>query len=267
MHPICNKLSKKKEPVYVDNTENTAISLGTIATGEEGWKNVRYNLERLTPGEHQVYLALTADNAETVKTEAKAVTFTKKAAEPTFELTAQNVTVQLPAEKIEIAVTVKNTSEVAAQNVVLNLWNNGVIATQTIDALAAGEEKEVTFTFPIAAYETGTASFFVQVAGQAQTEVSVTFKEEPVPEVIDLAITAIQGSLSLDVETNYLTLFVQNNGNVDVNDAPVTMYAGEAVLGSGTVSAKAGESGMCTIAIATDVLAAGELEVKAVVTV
>ncbi|MBQ7510999.1 MAG: hypothetical protein IJT53_08905, partial [Prevotella sp.] len=111
-----------------------------------------------------------------------------------------------------------------------------------------------------------TATYYVQAAGKAQAEVTVTFAEEPVEAVVDMAVTSITGTLSLDVETNYLTIFVENKGTKDVTNATVTLTAGETELGSATVSAKAGATGFCSIAVPATALTAGEFTVVATVT-
>lgn len=255
-----------KLAVYVDGSENTSVELGTVAIGAEGWKNVKYNVETIAAGEHQVYLSLTADNADAVQTEAKAVNFTKKAPEATFEISAQNVSVQLPVETIDVVATVKNTSEVAAQNVTLNLWKNGVIATQAIDALAAGETTNVTFT--IDAPEAGEYDMQVLTADNKYgCHVTVTVLAAPVEEVRDLAVTDITGTLDLANETNNVRISVANNGNVDIADAAVTLKAGDTVLGQATVTAAAGQTAWCYVAVASAGLVAGQLDVTATVDV
>ena len=254
--------------VYVDSKENAVYEIGNVAIGATGFVNAKYNLESLEAGDHSVYVALTADNAETVKTVEKTVTFTKKAPEATFAITAENVTVQLPVDKIEIKATVKNTSEVNAENVVLNLWRNGSIATETIEALAAGAEQEVTFTIdPLAAGE-----YNMQVLtadNKYGTSLTLTVLAAPVEPVYDLAITAIDGTIKLAEETASIRVSVQNNGNQNITDAPVklTVSGTTVVLGETTVSANAGSTGFCSIGFATSGLEAGSINLTATVTV
>lgn len=260
-----------KLTIYVDGTANKVEELGTLAVGAKDlWKNMKYDLTNLTAGEHQVYVSLTADDAEEAKTEAKTVTFTQKAPEATFTVSAaETVTVAWGAENYQVVATVKNTSEVAAEGVQVMLQQNleNVVDPQTI-SLAAGEEKKVTFTVP-GPFTAGEATLWVMVKAydktMAQQQVTVTFEEEPVVEVKDIAITAVQGSIDLTLETNYLTVFVENKGNVDVVDAPVAVKAGATVIGTATVSAKAGETGFCSVVINTTDMTAGDLEVTATV--
>ena len=67
-----------KLALFVDGVENASKTIGTLAIGGSDFWNAKYNLEGIEPGEHQVYLSLTADNAEAFNTEAKTVNFTKK---------------------------------------------------------------------------------------------------------------------------------------------------------------------------------------------
>ena len=76
-----------KLSVLVDGTENTAWEIGTLAIGEEKWKNMKFDVTKIEKGDHQVVLSLTADNAEAVTVE-KTVTFTKKDPEATFTVSA-----------------------------------------------------------------------------------------------------------------------------------------------------------------------------------
>ncbi len=261
--------------LYVDGNANKTESLGQIAMGATGlWKNMKYDLTNLAAGDHQVYLSLTADNADAFTTEAKTVTFTKAAPEATFTVTAENVTVPYDATSFEVKATVTNTSDVAATGVQLLLQRNAqnVVAPQTFD-FAANESKEVTFTItaPEGGFTAGTTNYWVYVKAyeknKATQEVTVTVEEAPFVEKKDLAITEILGTLDLGKTTNDVRISVQNNGNVDITDAPVTLKAGESTLGTATVSATAGQYGWCTIAVASEGLQAGQLAVTATVEV
>ena len=142
--------------------------------------------------------------------------------------------------------------------------------TKTIESLAAGVTTNVTFTVSDILEAGKTASYYVQVANQVQDDVTVSFLEEPVLDVYDLAITTVQGCIYLDLETNYVTVFVENKGNVDIVDATVTLTAGDKVIGTGLVSARAGEernTGFCSVEVDTEGLVSGDLEVTATVTV
>jgi hypothetical protein len=255
-----------KLALFVDGEENASKTIGTLAIGESSnnWWNAKYNLEGIEPGEHQVYLSLTADNAEAFNTEAKTVTFTKKAPEATFELSAQNVEVQLPVTNIDIPVTVKNTSDVDATNVTLNLWNNGVIATATIDQLPAGESADVIFT--IEPLEAGTYEMQALTADNKYgCRINVTVKAAPEEEVVNLAVTDVTGTIELANETSNIRIIVENKGNVDVTDAPVTLMAGDKVLGTATVTVAKGQTGFCYVTVASEGLEEGELNVTATV--
>jgi hypothetical protein len=254
-----------KLTLYVDGEENASATIGTLAIGQEVWKNFKYDVTKFEAGERQVKLALTADNADAFEVE-KTVTFTKAAPEATLELTAEAVEVQLPVESIEIPVTVKNTSEIAAENVTVNLWNNGVIASATIESLAAGATETVTFT--IDALAAGTYSMQALTANNKYgCNITVTVLAAPVTPVYDLAITDITGTLDLANETNNVRVIVENKGNQDITDATVTLKAGETVLGTATISVNAGQSNFCYIAVASEGLEAGDLAVTATVEV
>jgi len=207
--------------LYVDGNANKTESLGQIAMGATGlWKNMKYDLTNLAAGDHQVYLSLTADNADAFTTEAKTVTFTKAAPEATFTVTAENVTVPYDATSFEVKATVTNTSDVAATGVQVLLQRNAqnVVAPQTFD-FAANESKEVTFTItaPEGGFTAGTTNYWVYVKAyeknKATQEVTVTVEEAPFVEKKDLAITEIAGTLDLGNTTNNVRITVQNNGN------------------------------------------------------
>ena len=106
-------------------------------------------------------------------------------------------------------------------------------------------------------------------APNAQAEVAITVKPEPVAETIDLAVTAIQGTLSLEVKNNYLTVFVENKGTVDAFKAPVKLIgtSGEDILEiESEVIVGAGRSSMLTFTVPSEFLNAGEASVTATVT-
>ena len=257
-----------KLALYVDGEVNCEKAIGQLAPDANGFWNAKYDLTNIEPGEHQVYISFTADNADPYNTVAKTVTFTKKAPQATFELTAQDVEVEFGAAQITAVVNVKNTSDIDAENVQLNLWRSGVIATETISALAAGANENVTFTFDNPFNTAGTYELQVLTSDNMYgCKFNVTMKEEVVEDVKDLAITEINGSIDLANETSNVRITVSNNGNVDITDAPVTLTAGESVLGTATVTAKAGQTGFCYVTVSTAGLEAGELNVTATVEV
>ena len=192
------------------------------------------------------------------------------ATEPVFSITAENVTVPFGAESFEIKAVVKNISEVDAQGLTVKLLKGITeVETKTLDlVLVAGAEETVTFTVKATEEEPfvagKTATYYVQ-APKAQAEVVVTFEEEPVVTVVDLAITQINGSLSLAVEENSLGVWVENIGTADVKDAKVALRYGNAIQ-EGTVSVKANEGQFCWFTIPATDLQAGEFAVEATVT-
>lgn len=266
-----------KLTLYVDGEENASKTIGTLAIGSssQNFWNAKYVVTKFEAGEHTVKLALTADDCEAVEVE-KTVTFTKAAPQATFTVTAQNVTVAQDAASYQVVATVKNTSTtVDAEDVQVLFQRNiqNVAEPQTI-SLAAGEEKQVTFTVnaPEGGFTVGSLDYWVVVKAyektMAQQEITVTVEEAPVVETKDLAITEILGTIELANTTNNVRVSVVNNGNVDINDAVVTLKAGETMLGTATVSAtKNGGTGFCTIAVASEGLEAGTLDVTATVAV
>ncbi len=261
-----------KLTLYVDGVENASKTIGALAIGKSDFWNAKYDVSSIEAGSHAVKLSLTADNAEAVNVE-KTVTFTKKAPEATFTVTAPAaINVEYGQESFDIVATVTNTSEtVDATDVVITLWNNGAVDTKTIASLAHGAETQVTFTVtaPEGGFTPGrTVSYYVQAPkNQSQATVEVTFAEQPVQEVKSLTIAEITGTIKLGEESNSLRVTVQNTGNVDITDAPVVLKSGESTLGQGTVSAKAGQQGWTTIAVDKTGLEAGTITVKAIVTV
>ena len=260
-----------KLTLYVDGTENASKTIGTLNAGENSlnfW-NAKYDLTNLEAGEHQVYLSLSADNADPFTTDAKTVTFTKAAPEPAFSITANAVTVPYNATSYDVVATLTETNNVDATNVKVELRKGltDVLATKTVDALAAGGEAQVTLTVAQESFETGEKTYNLYVNDKFLSNVTITFEEAPVTDVKDLAITEVLGTIELANETNNVRVSVKNNGNVDINDAPVTLTAGETVLGSSTVSAVAGQTAFCFVTVASEGLTAGELAVTATVEV
>ena len=254
--------------VLVDGTENTSWAVGTIAIGEQKWQNMKFNLEGLEAGEHQVKLVLTADDADAAEVE-KTVTFTKKAPEATFEINAGAVTVPYDEESFNVFATLTNTSEVDASEVKVELRDGltTVVASQIVLTLAAGQEADVLLTVEGGPFDAGTKTYYLYVNDKYLAPVEVTVEEAPIVPVYDLAIASITGTLKLENESNNVQIVVENKGNQDITDAVVTLKAGETVLGTATVSAVAGQQGWCTIAVASEGLEAGELAVTATVEV
>lgn len=252
----------------VDETEYTkAVS---VKAGEDAWALFTVATEGLTAGTVYTFAQVEVENDATPadnKLSAN-ITVTGVAAEqPTFSVTAENVSVPVGAEKFNIVAKVKNTSTVDATQVKVVLMKGiNEVESKTIATLAGGAEKEVTFYDIEDILEPGkTATYFVQVASSVQAEVTVTFEQPVVDKTVDLAVTSINGTLSASVETNYLTVYVENKGTADVTGATVTLTAGDEVLGTGVVSAKAGGNGFCSVAIPATALQSGDLTVTATV--
>ena len=185
-------------------------------------------------------------------------------------MTAENVEAFL-GDAITVNVTVKNTSNVDATNVKLQLLKGmEEIDDTTIETLAAGTEETVSINIPAVgvsqiATTAGTYELQAVVGNKASDFSTITLKEH-VTEIVDLAVSSISGTLSLDQETNFVYVYVENKGTVDVENARVALTAGNAALGENTVSVKAGKYAMCTIEVPATALTEGEFEVIATVT-
>ena len=249
-----------KLTLYVDNAVNKEVVIGTIAFGTEGWKNMSYDLNGIEAGEHQVYVSLTADNADAFSTAAKTVTFTKKAPEASFALTAPDVELQLPAENFTAVVNVKNTSETNATDVEVNLWYNGVIATQTIASLAAGADQDVLFEVANPFKNAGLYEVQALTANNKYgCKFNVNVLAAPVVDQPDMAITTIQGTNPIDITLeNKIQVWYKNEGNVDVTGAQLTVKLNGAEVGTATVDAAQDANGFKEFTLPVEGLTAGE---------
>ena len=104
----------------------------------------------------------------------------------------------------------------------------------------------------------------VIVAKNAGTQVTINFLEPEVEDYVDLAVVAISGEIDLANTTSDVWVFVQNQGTVSVEDAVVTLTAGDQVL-TMNVTIGAGKTQICTFAVSSEGLEAGQLEVVATI--
>ena len=257
-----------KLTLYVGDAANRVVDLGTIAAGASNkWKNITYDVTKIEKGEHEVYISLTADGVDAVNTDKTKVNFTKADPVPAFTISAPAVTVPYNAESYNVVATLKETNNVAANEVKVQLRKgfSDMLATTVLETVAANAETQVLLTVAKEQFETGTKTYYLYVNDKYLNTVDVTFEEAPVVETKDLVITAIDGTIDLANESSNVRVIVENKGNVDITDAPVTLMAGEKTLGTATVSARAGQQGFCYVAVASEGLTAGELAVKAIV--
>lgn len=254
--------------VKLNDTELEAQTI-TVKAGRNAYATFTLPTEGLVAGQQATVVAtvtVAENTSETVSlTKEYDIVDSSVATEPTFSVAAENVTVEFGAESFEIKAVVKNTSAIDATDVEVKLLKGITeVETTTITTLAAGAEQTVTFTVSEIGVAGKTATYYVQ-APKAQAEVTVTFAEQEVEKVVDLAATAISGQLSVETENNYLTVFVENKGTVDVTNATVKLTAGDVELGTGTVSAKAGSNGFCSIIVPASALQDEVLEITATV--
>ena len=173
-------------------------------------------------------------------------------AEPTFSVTAADVTVSFGDASFDIVATVKNTSDVDAQGLTVKLLK-GITEVETMtlnEVLAAGAETTVTFTInaPEEGFQAGKAYYYVQ-AGNAQAAVEVTFEAQPAVKTIDMAITAIQGLTKIDLsKENKVTVWYENKGEQDLENVAI-MFSVNDHAQEQSVNVKSGRNGYVTFTI------------------
>ena len=173
-------------------------------------------------------------------------------AEPTFSVTAADVTVSFGDASFDIVATVKNTSDVDAQGLTVKLLK-GITEVETMtlnEVLAAGAETTVTFTInaPEEGFQAGKAYYYVQ-AGNAQAAVEVTFEAQPAVKTIDMAITAIQGLTKIDLsKENKVTVWYENRGEQDLENVAI-MFSVNDHAQEQSVNVKSGRNGYVTFTI------------------
>jgi hypothetical protein len=256
---------------------DTALEAQTVEmkAGKNGYATFTLPIAGLKAGEKATVVATVtvADNTNktTTMTREYDVVNSNVATEPVLAITAQPVEVEFDAEKFNVVATVKNTSTIDAKNVEVKLFYNQTIDSLTIASLAAGTETTLTFENVQNPFsKAGTYTMYV-IATKAMAEVNVTVKPEPIEEKVNLAITAIQGNLSVDNDTNMVYVWVENLGNVDVKNADVSIDYTNAdgnLAGKGAVvSIKAGEQKYVAFEILGSELTVGEFKIIAKVKV
>ncbi len=258
--------------LYVDGVINNTVAAGAVNPGAAGFKSISYNMESITAGDHEVYLAITADNDDAEgsgvkQTTVKTVNFYTPVVAPTYTVTAENVEVEYDATSYTVVAQVTNTNNVAKEDVKVQLLSGATVMAETTVNVPANETAVANLIVENGPFEVNTYEMQVVANNQAQKWINVVVKPAPIIETKDLAIIDITGTLDLANATNDVRVTVENRGNVDITDATVTLKAAEKVLGTATVSAKAEQQGWCYITVASEGLEAGELEVTAIVEV
>ena len=263
--------------VKLNDTALEAQTISNVKVDGNGWVEFVLPTTGLTAGTNaKVVAEIAAENdvnAENDKLEKEYEVIDGVPAVATFTVSVADVEVEFDAEQADVLVKVKNTSEVNATEVVVDIYlGTKVIARNTIDNIAANEEKEVTLSILLKDMQVAPGTYELQavVNNAASTFFNLTVKPEPVVPVVDLEITSISGSIDLSAETNYLTVFIENKGNVDIREADLTLTTGETVLGSAKISARAGEegnTGFASVQVDQSTLQVGEIEVTAKVQV
>ena len=256
--------------VVLKNGETT-LGEGTVsaAAGQTGWTYVTINKTGLEAGTITVTASVTVEGDATPADN----TFTQEnisvvaAPVPTaaFTLTAAGAQTQVGDATFEVKVTVKNTGDAAgAATVQIIKGTEALCEAQTTQTLEVDGEETLTFT--VNNPYTAAGTFELQAItsdNKAGCFITVTVAPAPVEEVKDLAISQVSCEIDLAQENNYATVSVVNNGSVDITDATVTVKATindvEQVLGTNTVSAKAGYTGLASVTLDTTGLTVGTL--------
>ena len=256
--------------VVLKNGETT-LGEGTVsaAAGQAGWTYIAINKTGLEAGTITVTASVTVEGDATPADN----TFTQEnisvvaAPVPTaaFTLTAAGAQTQVGDATFEVKVTVKNTGDAAgAATVQIIKGAEALCEAQTTQTLEVNGEETLTFT--VNNPYTAAGTFELQAItsdNKAGCFITVTVAPAPVEEVKDLAISQVSCEIDLAQENNYATVSVVNNGSVDITDATVTVKATindvEQVLGTNTVSAKAGYTGLASVTLDTTGLTVGTL--------
>lgn len=253
-------LSVNESPVEPEQTVN-------VKAGANGYVEYTIDLQDIEVAEEEeaelvAWVNVDGDtNAANNKVTKVVSVVNGETAEPTFSVTAQDVTVGYGDASFTIEAVVKNTSDVDAQGLTVKLLKGITeVQTKTLDLLlAAGEETTVTFTVnaPEEGFTAGKAYYYVQ-AGNAQAEVNVTFEGEPVVKTIDMAITAIQGLTQIDLsKENKVTVWYKNVGEQDLENVAVMFSVNDHGMEQ-AVNVKAGRNGYVTFTIPTDIFEPSE---------
>jgi len=246
---------------------NTELGTGTVSAkaGQTGWCMVSVNTDGLTAGEALLTATVSVENHATPDDNTMQGTVTVEAAvvELTFEVAASDVTVAYDATTYTVTAQVKNTSTADAEDVTVQLLSGTTVLAETTVDVKAGQTAEATLTVEGGPFEAGKQEMQIVVAGKYGKWINVTVEEEPVQQVVNLAVTSINGTLYQDVERNFITVFVDNLGTADVTDATVTITAGTTVLGTATVSVKAGNNAFCSVPVDASSLSTGDIEIVA----
>ena len=173
-----------------------------------------------------------------------------------------------------LTVKVKNNGNQDISEATLTLTAGELVLGTTTITVVAGEEGS--FVVPVSTE--GLVDGEIEVTAQVTvadeatpddntlTE-TVTVIAVPIPDVFDLAVTAIEGSIDLALEENSLTVSIKNNGNQDISDATLILTAGELVLGTTTITVSAGEENSFVVPVSTEGLVDGDINVTALLTV
>ena len=246
---------------------NTELGTGTVSAkaGQTGWCMVSVNTDGLTAGEALLTATVSVENDATPDDNTMQGTVTVEAAvvELTFEVAASDVTVAYDATTYTVTAQVTNTSTADAEDVTVQLLSGTTVLAETTVDVKAGQTAEATLTVNGGPFEAGKQEMQIVVAGKYGKWINVTVEEEPVQQVVNLAVTSINGTLYQDVESNFITVFVDNLGTADVADATVTITAGTTVLGTATVSVKAGNNAFCSVPVDASSLSTGDIEIVA----
>ena len=177
----------------------------------------------------------------------------------------------------QVWIQYENKGNAAATNAVATLYVNNVVnATKEIGTIDVNGNGYAYLTYDKTTISAGTYPVYISITAdnddteststkQSET-VDVTF-EVPVVEVKDLAISQVScNDIDLAEQSHFVTVVVVNNGNVDIENAPVSIKATiggeEKVIGTDVISAKAGtegNTGSVNVSINTEGMTVGSL--------
>ena len=250
----------------------------TVVVGEEGSFVVPVSTEGLLDGNIEVTAQVTVDDDATPddNTLTETVTVIPVPIPDVFDLaiTAIEGSIDLALEENSLTVKVKNNGNQDISEATLTLTAGELMLGTTTITVVVGEEGS--FVVPVSTE--GLVDSNIEVTAQVTvadeatpddntlTE-TVTVIAVPIPDVFDLAVTAIEGSIDLALEENSLTVSIKNNGNQDISDATLILTAGELVLGTTTITVSAGEENSFVVPVSTEGLVDGDINVTALLTV
>lgn len=244
------------------------LGQGTVSAtaGQQGWTMIAVEKTGLEAGTITVKAVVTVDAETTAEKTAEITVEAAPVPEATLVLTAADKEFTLGVDELNFTVNVKNTSEVDAENVNVNIIYRGIItiATKNIAKLAAGESVDLVFTaadvtipgVDASMLPAGTYNLSAMTDGNKfGTSFTITVKE-PEEKIVDIALVDIRGISEINLkETNTVQVWFTDNSTADELNASITLKMNGAEVGTETIAK--GEQ-YKSFTLPTDALVAGE---------